>query len=194
MSDVSRPEPAPSERPGARRLKYALIASLALNLLVLGAVAGTVFMHGFGRHPPPRSGSGPHQDFGLMGLTRTLPEERRKEMRKNLREDREKLRPLIDDLRAARREAANKLGAEPFDSAALKGAFDVAGEKDRAVREAAVAAFLVHAGQLLPEERRRLADWWLKRNEPFKERLKKKKKDAKENSASGATSTPASSN
>lgn len=194
MSDVSPPAPAPSERPGSRRLKYALIASLALNLLVIGTVAGTMFMHGFGKHPPPRSGYGPHQDFGLMGLTRTLPEERRKEMRKNLREDREKLRPLIDELRASRREAAAKLGAEPFDSAALKGAFDVAGEKDRAVREAAIAAFLVHAEQLTPEERRRLADWWLKRNEPFKERLKKKKKDAKESGAAEATTAPASSN
>jgi uncharacterized membrane protein len=173
-----------------RRLKYALIASLALNLLVLGTVAGA--MYTFHRHPPPRMGYGPHQDFGLMGLTRTLPEERRKEMRKKLREDREKLRPLVEELRALRRDAATKLAADPFDSAALKAAFDVAGEKDRAVREAAITAFLAHAEQLTPEERRRLADWWLKRNEPFKER-RKKKKDAEESGAAEATA-PAAAN
>ncbi len=193
MSDVSRPEPSSSQETGSRRLKYALIASLALNLLVVGAVAGTMVMHGFGKHPLPRFGYGPHQDFGLMGLTRKLPEERRKEIRQKLREDREKLRPLIDDLRAARRDAADKLAADPFDSAALKGAFDVAGEKDRTVREAAIAAFLVHAEQLKPDERRMLADWWRKRNEPFKERRKKKKKDADESGEADPTA-PASAN
>lgn len=172
MSDVSRPGPS-SEGTVSRRLKYALVASLALNLLVLGAVGGS--MYAFRKHPPPRMGYGPHQDFGLMGLTRTLPDERRKEMRKKLREDREKLRPLIEDLRTSRRDAAAKLAAEPFDSAALKAAFDVAGEKDRTVREAAIAAFLAHAEQLKPEERQRLSDWWLKRNEPFKDRKKKNK-------------------
>lgn len=191
MSDVSRPEPSASQGTGSRRLKYALIASLALNLLVVGAVAGTMVMHGFGRHPLPRIGYGPHQDFGLMGLTRRLPEERRKEIRKKLREDRDKLRPLIEDLRAARRDAADKLAAEPFDSMALKSAFDVAGEKDRAVREAAIAAFLVHAEQLKPEERRMLADWWRKRNEPFKERRKKKKKDDAETGAAGVSAPEA---
>jgi uncharacterized membrane protein len=187
LSDVSRPEPPAPQGTGSRRLKYALIASLALNLLVVGTVAGA--MYTFHRHPPPRMGYGPHQDFGLMGLTRWLPEDRRKEMRRKLREDRERLRPLVDELRAARRDAATKLAAEPFDSAALKAAFDVAGEKDRTVRDAAVTAFLAHAEQLKPEERRKLADWWLKRNEPFKERLRKKKKDAAE--AKDASPPPA---
>lgn len=193
MSEVTRPEPTPSEPTGSRRLKYALIASLALNLLVVGAVGGALYTFGFGKHPPPRFAHGRGEDFGLMGLTRTLPEERRKDIRKKLRDDRERLRPLIEDLRAARRDAATKLAADPFDSAALKGAFDVSGEKDRAVREAAIAAFLSHAEQLTADERRRLASWWTKRNEPFKERPRKKKKDAEEGTASEATA-PASAN
>ncbi len=62
----------------------ALIASLALNLLFIGAVAGAMLGHG--RHPPRL---GKSEDFGMMGLSRVLPEDRRKEMRKLLRADRE---------------------------------------------------------------------------------------------------------
>ena len=108
MTDVSSPASQPQDA-RARRLKYALIASLALNLLIIGAVAGT--MYGFSKHRP-RFMSGGGEDFGLMGLTRVLPEERRKEIRKQLAQDRNALRPLIDDVRAARREAADKLAAD----------------------------------------------------------------------------------
>lgn len=171
MTEVSRPEPAPPQGSGSRRLKYALIASLALNLLILGALAGT--MYGFGKHHP-RFGAGRGEDFGLMGLTHRLPKERSKEIRKQLRADRTALRPLVDEVRAARRAAADKLAATPFDRAALDEAITAAAEKERALRQAAVTAFLGHAEQLTPEERRMLADWWLKKNEPFKERRKKK--------------------
>jgi uncharacterized membrane protein len=170
VTEVSPPEAAP-QGTGSRRLKYALIASLALNLLIIGTVAGT--MVGFGKHRQ-HFGSGRGEDFGLMGLTRHLPEERRKEIRKQLREDRTRLRPLMDDVRAARRDAADKLAADPFDRGALEGALGVSGDKDRMLREAGIAAFLTHAAHLTPEERRMLADWWRKKNQPFKERRKKK--------------------
>jgi uncharacterized membrane protein len=144
-----------------------LVASLALNLLILGAVAGSMYM--FGKHPS-RHGFGHAEDFGLMGLTRSLPADRRKELRKELREDRANLRPLANDVRAARRDAADKLAAEPFDRAALEGAIATAAEKERTLRAAAVAAFLGHAEKLSAEERQKLADWWRKKNEPFKGR------------------------
>lgn len=174
MTEVSRPEPPP-QGSGSRRLKYALIASLALNLLIIGAAAGT--MYGFRKHPP-RFGAGRGEDFGLMGLTHRLPSERKKEIRKQLRADRVALRPLVEEVRAARRAAAEKLAAEPFDRAALDSAITAAAEKDRTLRQAAVTAFLGHAEQLTSEERRMLADWWLKKNEAFKERRKKKGGDA----------------
>lgn len=175
MTEASPPGATPQSS-GSRRLKYALIASLAVNLLVVGGVAGA--MYTFGKHPP-RYGTGRSEDFGLMGLTRHLPEERRKALRKQLREDRDKLRPMIDDLRSARRDAADKLAAEPFDRNALESAFAVTGEKDRALRQAAVTAFLGHAEQLTAAERSMLADWWRKKNAPFKERKRKKDEKAK---------------
>mgnify|MGYP000943656995 CR=1 FL=1 len=170
MSDVAQPA-APQDN-GKRRLKYALIASLALNLLIIGAVAGT--MYGFRKHHPRFAERG--EDFGMMGLTRVLPEERRKEVRKLLRADRANLRPLMEEVRTARREAADKLGADPFDRAGLEAAIANVAEKERAVRSAAVATFLGHAEKLTAEERTKLADWWRKRSEP----PPRKKKDDKE--------------
>lgn len=168
MSDAAQPVAPPDN--GNRRLKYALIASLALNLLIVGAVAGT--MYGFRKHHPRFAERG--EDFGMMGLTRVLPDERRKEMRKLLRADRASLRPLMEEVRNARREAAGKLGAEPFDRAALEAAITNVAEKERTVRSAAVTAFLGHAEKLTAEERAKLAEWWRKKSEP------RKKKDDKE--------------
>lgn len=174
MTETSQ---AGSARPaaGSRRLKYALIASLALNLLIIGAVIGT--MYGYGRHGP-RIGHPRGEDFGLMGLTRALPAERRKEIRKLLREDRTKLRPMFEDIRTARREAADKLAADPFDRAALERAISAASDKERALRQEAIGIFLGHAEGLSVDERRTLSDWWRKKNQPFPKRKSRKKKDA----------------
>ena len=181
MTDAVPPATEPVAA-GSRRLKYALIASLAFNLLVVGIVGGTMF--GFGKHHPRPHFANRGEDFGLMGLSRGMPDERRKEFRKKLRADREQLRPLMEDVRAARRAAAEKLAAEPFDRGALAAAFAVAGEKDRTMREAAINAFLTHAEALTHEERRTLSEWWKKKNAPFAERRRKKKEDpAKEKSA-----------
>lgn len=174
MSDAFPPA-AESVATGSRRLKYALIASLAFNLLVVGIVGGAMF--GFGKHHPRPHFANRGEDFGLMGLSRGMPDERRKEFRKKLREDREQLRPMMEEVRAARRGAAEKLAAEPFDRSALAAAFAAAGEKDRTMREAAINAFLTHAETLTPEERRSLSEWWMKKNAPFAERRRKKKDD-----------------
>ncbi|MBX9861568.1 MAG: periplasmic heavy metal sensor [Hyphomicrobium sp.] len=171
MSDLPQP-PSAAPDPGKRRLKYALIASLALNLLILGAVAGTMLGH---RQHMPRGGPGGGEDFGMMGLTRVLPDERRKEMRKLLREDRASLRPLMDDVRTARRAAADKLAAEPFDRAALDAAISSVAEKERTLRQTAVKAFLGHVETLKPDERAKLAEFWRKKSEP----PHRKKKDEK---------------
>ncbi|WP_439542667.1 periplasmic heavy metal sensor [Hyphomicrobium sp.] len=182
MSDLSQP-PGATPDPVKRRLKYALVASLALNLLIIGAVAGT--MMGHGRHQPPRPGKG--EDFGMMGLTRVLPEDRRKEMRKLLRADRENLQPLVEEVRTARRAAADKLAAEPFDRAALEAAIANVAEKERTLRQSAVTAFIGHAESLKPDERAKLADFWRKKSEQPR---RKKKDDRDDKDAGDAASSP----
>ena len=176
MSEMSEPDSGPQDVV-KRRLKYALIASLALNLLILGAVAGT--MYGFRKHHASFGGER-GQDFGLMGLTRTLPEERRKEIRKQLRDDRVTFRPLVEETRKSRLEAADKLAAETFDRAALESAIAAVAEKERALRQAAVTSFLGHAEKLTVDERRQLADWWRKKSQPFKRKGKDADKTADE--------------
>ncbi len=159
MSDTA-PVPVDS---GKKRLKYALVASLAVNLLVLGAVAGTMYaFHKHGR-PPPFAGS--RDDFGLMGLSRDFPSDRKKTFRRELKADRAKLRPLIEQANAARREAADALAADPFDRAKLEAAIANVREHERAVREKAVQMFLGHAETLTPDERKRLSDWWHRKAE-----------------------------
>lgn len=186
MTDAFPPAPEPQGK-GSRRLKYALIASLALNLLVVGAVGGV--MYGFGKHPP-RFGHGRGEDFGLLGLTRILPDDRKKELRKQLRQDREQLRPLMDEIGAARRAAADKLAAEPFDKPALEAAISDVAEKERALRQAAVGVFLSHAERLSPDERRMLADWWKKKSERMHRRHGKGKDAEKKGKAAEASTSP----
>jgi uncharacterized membrane protein len=181
VSDVSPPQAEKAR--GSRGLKYALIASLALNLLIVGAVAGTMF-YGF-KHPAPRFGQGAREDFGLYGLTHRLPEDRRKELRKQLRQDRKDFRPLVDEIATARREAADKLAAEPFDKAALEAAIANVASKEQALRQAAVNVFLGHAERLTPDERKTLAEWWRKRSERFQQR-RKVKEEAKDAAAEAA--------
>lgn len=174
MTDVAPPLGDPAAPP-SRRLKYALIASLALNLVIIGAVAGT--MYGWKHHGPRHGGHPRGEDFGLMGLTRVLPEERRKEVRKQLREERAGMRPMVEDVRAARRDAADRLAAEPFDRSVLEASLAAVTEKDRALREAAVKLFLGHVERLTPDERKMLAERWRHMSKPLPKRKKDKAKD-----------------
>ena len=99
-------------------------------------------------------------------------------MRKLLRADRASLRPLMDDVRTARRAAADKLAAEPFDRSGLEAAIANVAEKERALRQSAVTAFIGHVETLKPDERAKLAEFWRKKSEPPPHRKKKDDKDA----------------
>ena len=144
---------------GSRRARYILIGSLALNLLFVGAFVGM----GFKPHGP----GGPHhaarEHFGLMGLTRVLPEERRKEVLEQLKKEYEERRPAMEDLHAARHEAADRLAAEPFDRASLEEALANVASREQALRSATVETFLAQAERLSAEERKLLSERWRKR-------------------------------
>lgn len=150
MSDTTTPAT------GSRRMKYVLIGSLALNLLFIGAVVGMGFKK---HHHGP--GGGPH--FGLMGLTRVLPEERRKEVEEILKKEYAAMRPAMEELHKARHEAADRLAAEPFDRAGLERAIAALSEKEQSLRSATLETFLTEAARLNADERKQLADRWRKR-------------------------------
>lgn len=152
MSEVSPPGTR------SRRMKYLLIGSLALNLLFVGAVVGMGFKkHGHGPHHTAR------EHFGLMGLTRVLPDDRRKDVLEELKKEYDAMRPAMDELHAARIEAADRLAADPFERMALEQAIANVASKEQALRAATVETFLVQAARLSADERKQLSERWRKR-------------------------------
>src|SRR5262245_31511957 len=106
-------EAATSETPVVRRtprwLLVALFASLAVNLVIVGSVAGAVW-----RHRGPHAGAGvviPN----LLGYASTFAPERRKQIWELTHEERSRMRPFRREVRAAREETIKALAAEPFD-------------------------------------------------------------------------------
>jgi uncharacterized membrane protein len=152
---------AAPQSPKERRLKLMLIASLAFNLLVVGAVAGAMI---FGPHGPRHRGGSPGDEYGLMGFTRALSSDRRGPIRKAIKEQRETFKPLREAVDEARRQAAEVLVTEPFSKDKLKEAFDKINEADVKLKSAGQAMLLGTAESLTPDERRQLKDWWVKRH------------------------------
>lgn len=162
MSETTTP------RTGSRRMKYVLIGSLALNLLFIGAVVGM----GFKKHHHG-SDAGPH--FSLMGLTRVLPDERRKEVIEGLKKQHDQMRPAMEELRMARHDAAERLAAEPFDRAGLERALATVAEKEQSLRASTLETFLNEAERLNVDERKKLSDRWRKRADWMARRHDRKK-------------------
>lgn len=94
--------------PGRPRLKWALVASLGLNLIFVGLLAGAVFR---GPPPPPIP--------GLWHYARALPDPYRRDLSRALRDSRRDWIGPRDALRAQQQAMAAALTAEPFDPAAV---------------------------------------------------------------------------
>lgn len=110
--------------PAGRGMRLALVASLALNVALVGAGAGMILAHGPGRRPPPAAvAAGPA--FGPF--TPALTEDDRRALRRvYLEAVRTGRAPAPETLRAAaeaeRAHLAEALSAEPFDPAAIEAA------------------------------------------------------------------------
>ena len=131
-----------------RWLPILLGVSLALNLLVVGVIVGTVlrFRGGDGmRHAP---------SFG-PALYRALPEEDRKALRARLRHDHEEgSRKRQEDFKAL----ANALRAVPFDSGAVETLIDEQAEARAAGHMALNQAWLDRVSRMTDAERADYAD------------------------------------
>jgi len=95
-----------------------LIASVALNLFLLGGIAGALLL-GPPRHGFPGHG-GPHEGRGGPGGN--LSPAGQQALRAQHEGDREVLRPQLEALRSARQEIEQAFAAEPYDPAALAAA------------------------------------------------------------------------
>lgn len=134
-------------------LRVALVVSLALNLLVIGAAAGS--MYRINQQPATLSSV----STNLLAFTSTLPEPRRKELWTATRDEHRRLRPLRDDVRAARLEWRQALAAEPFDRARFDTAQKRVLDAENKARSEAQRLFAGLATHLTAAERAAFLDW-----------------------------------
>lgn len=154
MSNAVTTNPTEESGWSKRRLRTALLASLAVNLLGVGLVAGAMLAG-----PPQMSRS----EFGLKGFSQTLPKDRGDILRESFAAHRPQIRELREAARTARLEATDVLVAEPYDKAKLRTSLTRIDDAESKLR-ALVSDFFINAAEkLTPQERQKLADWWKKR-------------------------------
>ena len=153
MSDVT---PGPVASPGRKIpwLKVALVASLALNLLVIGAIAARMAVH----EPPGRlTGISevkliPRKFFGDLGMGR------RGELMLILKGYRDEFRDGRDARKQLTVNLANALDAEPYDEAKVKEAVAAFNARSAGLVTRGGDAALDFISRLTPEERKLLAN------------------------------------
>jgi len=97
-----------AEAPRRSWLRWALVASLGLNLIFVGLVAGALIK---GPPAPPLP--------GISQYVRALPEAKRRDLGRSLRASRPDWPGMREAWHARRRALAAALTAEPFDPAAV---------------------------------------------------------------------------
>jgi uncharacterized membrane protein len=145
---MSTPDPTQSPRPRRLWLRILFGVSLALNLLVVGVLAGAWW-----RFDGGRSHAGPSSIGALV--YRELPKAERKELRKQFMKGRDGPR---GSRRADMAALLQALRAEPFDGEAVE-ALLVREQTRRAEHTVAMRdAWLAHVTEMTPEERTAYAD------------------------------------
>ncbi len=147
--------PAPATVSPRRWPRYLLIASLALNALLIGAVARSLWHV---RANIAITGGG--VETSLPAFVSTLPPNRREELRRTGPLDRPGiLRPLRMEVRQARMEAARLFVADPFDKAAFIAAQERLSDAENRLRSA-IQRMLPEMGERMTAvERRNYLAW-----------------------------------
>ena len=139
-----------------RWMKWALVGSLALNLLIIGSAAGAFWSH---RHGGRHFSHGQGREHGLMGFVRELAPARQGEIRAAIEVEREKIKPERAAVKDGWTETNNALGTEPFDKDKLKSAMTRMIDAQTRMRVAISDALVETAAKLNPEERQKLKVW-----------------------------------
>ncbi len=118
MSDPQTPEP----KPGLPWMRIVLFTSLALNLLVVGAVVGSRF----GEKEQPKNA---RDDRGQIGAAigpygRALSKDDRRALGREFVKNAKELRATRQEMRALGAQVVEALRAEPFDVAPIRGLLD----------------------------------------------------------------------
>lgn len=144
-------EAAKLQAKAPRWMKLALVGSVSLNLLIVGAVAGTVGRHAVeGRAAPRISDAGGAYTMALS------PKDRREIGRALVGHVRDG-RPDRDAVRAEYQQMISVLGAEPFDRAKAQAVLDRQSAFAESRRALAETLLLDRLEQMSPEERQGFA-------------------------------------
>ncbi|XDB00163.1 periplasmic heavy metal sensor [Sulfitobacter sp. LCG007] len=110
-------EMSPGGRTRERWLKPLLVFSLAVNLLIIGAIAGTAWRHGGPgpghAHPDEPGGRG-------FAFVRALPDEERARLRESFRAARDQRDAGREERAAIEREVLDAIRADPIDPERLE--------------------------------------------------------------------------
>jgi uncharacterized membrane protein len=131
-----------AEAPRRTWTKWALVASLGLNLVFVGLIAGALAK---GPPPPVVSGIGPY--------VRALPEASRRELGRSLRDSRPDWAGMRGAWQERRQAMAAALTAEPFDPAAVAALIDADRQLAGELAERGAELLVVEIGRMSPEDR-----------------------------------------
>lgn len=146
-----------------RWMVAALVASLALNLAVVGAAVSSYWRNGW---EPLGTRVGAFVPRHELGYAVSLPADRVKEIERLTEQERREVGPLRRALLEARAESIKALTAEPFDRQRYLEAHAKLAAADRKSREAAFKLHRAIGFLLTPEERRNFVPW-RERQRPF---------------------------
>lgn len=136
-----------------RNLVILLFVSLALNLFILGAVAGAyVFGGRMHHHRPEFRGGNP-----MLSAASALPDSEAEAYRQALSAQVMAERQKVHEARGLRRDAFMRLGGDPVDAAAVTGDLDRARALETDARGEIDHAIVQFAAKLPPADRARLA-------------------------------------
>ncbi|MGR3321436.1 MAG: periplasmic heavy metal sensor [Pseudooceanicola sp.] len=152
MTDDHTPPPSPP-RPGMRPwLRVLVFASLALNLLVIGALAGLVAVHD--RDDPRRP---PRLDRSVGPLTHALSDEDKRRIGREMRRAYREGRPSRAEFYAEYQQVIAALRADPYDPSivadSLRRQLDASAERQRIGQD----LLLERLAAMTPEERAEFA-------------------------------------
>ena len=139
-----------------------LVASLALNLFVLGVLFGAGGMYLSAsqtrRDSGPASASAASAGRTLWAVSTRLSPAHRKALQDYLTREGEALAEPIHQLRTQRRHAIDAMGAETYDAAAAARAQSDAQDRALAIRRELTTGLTQLMADFTPEERRLLAE------------------------------------
>jgi uncharacterized membrane protein len=133
----------------SRKIKLAFIASIVLNVLLVGVLLG---------QSPRRFDRGAMREQRMAQVLKDLPQASQTRLRERFQQLRATAEPLFAELRQAQDDTARLLGAEPFDEAAFERKEQEISNLRANMTKKLSQAVKDSVKDLTPEERQRFAE------------------------------------